>query len=136
MTETNASAPRLNALSIVCDDLQATLAFYRRVGLPIPVAADDAPHVEADLGGFRVMFDPVSTVRGFDPDWTRPQKGSSPMSLAFECPSPAAVDDVVADLAGLGAQIVRPPFDAPWGQRYATVRDPNGNEVDLYAAGA
>ncbi|MGO3326719.1 VOC family protein [Gordonia sp. (in: high G+C Gram-positive bacteria)] len=135
MTQTNAHSPRLNALSIVCDDLQATLAFYRRIGLPIPDAADDAPHVEADLGGFRVMFDPVSTVRGFDPDWTRPREGSSPMSLAFECPSADSVDSIVADLADLGARVVRPPFDAPWGQRYATVRDPNGNEVDVYAAG-
>ena len=26
------------------------------------------------------------------------------------------------------------PFDAFWGQRYATVRDPDGNAVDLFAA--
>ena len=26
------------------------------------------------------------------------------------------------------------PFDAPWGQRYAMVRDPDGNGVDLFAA--
>ena len=26
------------------------------------------------------------------------------------------------------------PFDAFWGQRYATVKDPNGNGVDFYAA--
>lgn len=25
------------------------------------------------------------------------------------------------------------PFDAPWGQRYATVLDPDGNGVDLFA---
>ena len=25
------------------------------------------------------------------------------------------------------------PFDAFWGQRYATVLDPDGNGVDLYA---
>ena len=25
------------------------------------------------------------------------------------------------------------PFDAPWGMRYATVTDPAGNGVDLYA---
>lgn len=133
MSETNRPSARLNAVSIVCDDLQATLEFYRRLGLPVPEVADDAPHVEADLGGFRVLFDPVSTVQGFAPDWSRPSSGSSAMSLAFECPSPAAVDEVVAELSGVGAQVVRAPFDAPWGQRYATVNDPNGNEVDLYA---
>jgi len=25
------------------------------------------------------------------------------------------------------------PYDAPWGQRYATVLDPDGNMVDLFA---
>ncbi|MEV6891742.1 hypothetical protein [Kribbella sp. NPDC051137] len=25
------------------------------------------------------------------------------------------------------------PYDAPWGMRYATVADPSGNGVDLYA---
>jgi uncharacterized glyoxalase superfamily protein PhnB len=25
------------------------------------------------------------------------------------------------------------PYDAPWGQRYATVLDPDGNIVDLFA---
>ncbi|WP_420038692.1 VOC family protein [Gordonia sp. MP11Mi] len=134
MAKTNVPAPRLNALSIVCDDLSATLDFYRALGLAVPDSAADAPHVEVDLGGFRIMFDPLSTIRSFDPDWTRPQSGSSPMSLAFECPSAAAVDDAVAHVSGLGARVVRPPFDAPWGQRYATVRDPNGNEIDVYAA--
>ncbi|GEE01217.1 glyoxalase [Gordonia spumicola] len=127
------SAPRLNAVGIVCDDLQTTLAFYRLLGLDIPTVPDDAPHVEADVGGFRVMFDPVSTVYSFDPDWVRPPAGSSAMSLAFECASPADVDAVVGQLAGVGGQVVREPFDAAWGQRYATVRDPNGNEVDVYA---
>jgi len=26
-----------------------------------------------------------------------------------------------------------PPYDAPWGMRYATVADPDGNWVDLFA---
>jgi len=26
------------------------------------------------------------------------------------------------------------PWDAFWGQRYATLRDPDGNGVDLFAA--
>jgi uncharacterized glyoxalase superfamily protein PhnB len=28
---------------------------------------------------------------------------------------------------------LRSPFDAFWGQRYATVLDPDGNTVDLFA---
>lgn len=38
--------------------------------------------------------------------------------------------DAVA-LAGFHSHVA--PFDAPWGQRYATVLDPDGNHVDLFA---
>jgi uncharacterized glyoxalase superfamily protein PhnB len=29
--------------------------------------------------------------------------------------------------------VVTAPYDAPWGQRYATVADPDGYRVDLFA---
>ncbi len=41
------------------------------------------------------------------------------------------------DLIGLvadGYENHLDPFDAFWGQRYASVRDPDGNAVDLFAA--
>ncbi|NKU98443.1 hypothetical protein GS889_13810 [Rhodococcus hoagii] len=43
------------------------------------------------------------------------------------------VDAVWSRLAEAGHGEVE-PFDAPWGQRYATVTDPDGNGVDLFAA--
>jgi uncharacterized glyoxalase superfamily protein PhnB len=33
-----------------------------------------------------------------------------------------------------GYQRHKEPWDAPWGQRYATLHDPDGNGVDLCAA--
>ena len=39
-----------------------------------------------------------------------------------------------AELTAAGHRSALAPFDAPWGQRYATVLDPDGNSVDLYAA--
>ena len=44
----------------------------------------------------------------------------------------AAVDQLYAqlDAEGYGR---RPPWDAVWGQRYASVLDPDGTQVDLYA---
>jgi uncharacterized glyoxalase superfamily protein PhnB len=46
--------------------------------------------------------------------------------------SPAEVDEVVARVAEAGHTVVHQPFDAPWGQRYATVADPDGYRVDLF----
>ena len=47
------------------------------------------------------------------------------------------VDDVDASFARLragGAEVVRQPHDEPWGERVASVRDPDGNLVHIGAA--
>ena len=123
MTSTPGPAPRLNALSIVVADMGATLAFYRRLGLDIPDGADTEMHAEALAGDLRLLFDTRAVVESF-----------TPVALAFECATPAAVDAWHADLVGAGYTSLHDPFDAVWGQRYAVIADPDGNPVDLYAA--
>jgi catechol 2,3-dioxygenase-like lactoylglutathione lyase family enzyme len=126
--------PRLDAIGLVVADMAASLAFYRRLGLDIPAEADSAPHAEATLpSGLRVLWDTEETVRSFDPGWTRPAGGGERLGLAFLCDSPAEVDSVYAELIEAGYQGHRRPWDAFWGQRYASVDDPDGNTVDLYA---
>ena len=46
------------------------------------------------------------------------------------------VDDVVATLEGHGVPVLRVPADMPWGERMATVLDPDGNPVSLANAPA
>ncbi|MET4100575.1 catechol 2,3-dioxygenase-like lactoylglutathione lyase family enzyme [Agrococcus sp. UYP10] len=122
-----------DAVGMVAVDLPATLAFYRELGLDIPADADRAPHAEATLpGGLRLMWDTEAMIRSFVPDYER-EPGQS-HTLAARCDSPAEVDEVVARLAALGHRLIREPWDAPWGQRYATVADPDGYGVDLYAS--
>ena len=124
-----------SAIGLVASDLPRTLAFYRAIGLDIPPEADDEPHVEVVLaGGFRLLFDPESTITSFDPDWTRGPAGSPGASLAFECETPAEVDATYAAMTAAGFEGHLEPWDAFWGQRYATLRDPDGNGVDLFAA--
>lgn len=126
-------APSLNLIGLVAADMGRSLAFYRRLGLDIPAAADTEPHVEVTLpGGLRLAWDTVDTIRSFDPDWT-PPTGGARVNLAFACVSPAEVDRVYADLVEAGYAGHRPPWDAFWGQRYAIVLDPDGNSVDLFA---
>jgi uncharacterized glyoxalase superfamily protein PhnB len=43
------------------------------------------------------------------------------------------VDKLFAELVAGGAIAHRQPWDAFWGQRYATLRDPDGYGVDLFA---
>jgi uncharacterized glyoxalase superfamily protein PhnB len=126
--------PRLTVVELVVADMAASLAFYRRLGLDIPSPADTEPHVEVDLGGgHRLAFDTVDTVRSFAPSWT-PPTGGHRSALAFACDSPAEVDATYASLVDGGYHGELPPWDAFWGQRYATVHDPDGGSVDLFAA--
>lgn len=123
--------PSFDAFGLVVSDMAASIAFYRKLGVELP----DEPegHVEGELpGGIRMMFDTVEVVRSFS-DWA-PPAGGHRIALAFACDSPADVDSTHAALVADGAPSHVGPFDAPWGQRYATVLDPDGNPVDLFAA--
>lgn len=124
--------PSLDAIGLVCDDLAATLAFYRTLGLDLPDVGEG--HVETTTaGGLRVMFDAVEVVQSFS-EWSPPTGGGRRVALAFLCDSPAEVDRIHDGLVADGSPSHVAPFDAPWGQRYATVIDPDGNPVDLFAA--
>jgi catechol 2,3-dioxygenase-like lactoylglutathione lyase family enzyme len=125
---------RFEVIGIVVADMARALAFYRKLGLDVPADADDQPHVETQVrGGVRIAWDTVETIRSFDPDFTPPSGGHG-LGLAFACDSPAEVDSVYATLTDAGYEGHLAPWDAFWGQRYATVRDPDGNSVDLFAA--
>jgi catechol 2,3-dioxygenase-like lactoylglutathione lyase family enzyme len=125
-----------SVVGLVVSDMATTLAFYRRLGLGIPAAADTEPHVEVELpGGLKLAFDTEATIRSFHPDWTPPKDGGR-VGLAFAVPDPAGVDALHAELVGAGHRSELAPFDAFWGQRYATVLDPDGTGVDLFATSA
>ena len=123
---------RLDLVGIVTGDMAASLGFYRRLGLRVPEGSEGEPHVEASTpGGLRVAWDTADLIGQIYPDYTAPSGGHR-LSLAFLCPSPAAVDEKYAELAALGHGH-REPWDAFWGQRYAVLMDPDGNHVDLFA---
>ena len=101
--------------------MAAALAFYRRLGLDIPAEADSEPHVDADLGGFRLMFD---TARRSGPSRLDPALGRARDGARVRG-SPAEVDATYAELTGAGADGHLEPWDAYWGMRYAVVHDPD-----------
>ena len=129
---TNSPTPRCDAIGIVVADMSRSLDFYGRLGLEAPAGSAGAPHVEIPLsGGMRLLLDTRETILSFDPGWSPPT--GSGMSLAFACADPATVDKHYQALIDAGYEGHLEPWDAFWGQRYASVRDPDGNGVDLYA---
>ncbi len=121
---------RLDAIGIVCADIAKSMRFYRLLGLDFPDSAED--HIEATApNGMRVMLDKLELIKQLDPDWVQPV--GRPIGLAFLCGSPKEVDETYAKVTKAGFRGKTPPFDAFWSQRYATVFDPDGNGVDLFA---
>ena len=124
---------RFDAFGIIVEDMAAALDFYRLFGLEFPEGAEHEGHVETTLdGGIRLMLDTVEVVRSFS-EW-EPPTGGHRIGLAFLCDSPAEVDARHAAVVAAGHRSHLDPFDAFWGQRYASVFDPDGNNVDLFAA--
>jgi uncharacterized glyoxalase superfamily protein PhnB len=106
-----------------------TRAFYGLLGIEFPEGND---HVEATMpNGLRLMLDTEEVIRSFKPDWTRVT--GNQVALAFACGSPAEVDELYAQVVADGFEGEKEPWDAFWGHRYAQLRDPDGNLVDLFA---
>ncbi len=126
---------KFDAIGVTVSDLDAALEFYRRLGLEVTFPPGDGGHAELGLpGGLRLMLDTDELRASIDPSWEPPGRDAPRRStLAFRCDSAADVDHRYADLTGAGYEGKLAPWDAFWGQRYAVVRDPDGNDVDLFA---
>ncbi|NBM20167.1 VOC family protein [Streptomyces sp. GC420] len=125
---------RFDLIGLIVSDMAASLAFYRRLGLDIPAGAEEQPHVETTLpGGLRIAWDTEETIRSFHTGWEPARAGGGRIGLAFRCADAGAVDRLYEELVAAGHHGELKPWDAFWGQRYAVVRDPDGNGVDLFA---
>jgi catechol 2,3-dioxygenase-like lactoylglutathione lyase family enzyme len=123
---------QLNAIGIVVSEMERSIRFYRLLGLDVPETPDEG-HVDTFLpNGVRFMLDGEDVVKSFRPDWTRAT--GNQVALAFECSSPAEVDELYARVVDAGFTGEKEPWDAFWGQRYAQLADPDGVPVDLFAA--
>jgi catechol 2,3-dioxygenase-like lactoylglutathione lyase family enzyme len=126
-------AARMDMIGIVVEDMGRALAFYRELGLEIPDDAEEKGHVEATLpGGIRIAWDTSAEIRSFDPEWKAASGGAGRIGFAFLVESPAEVDETYGRLTSLGHPGTREPWDAFWGQRYASVEDPDGNGIDVF----
>ena len=123
-----------DVVGIAVADMSRSLEFYRALGLDLPPGADTSPHVEVVLpSGVRIAWDTPEVMSAFDPDWSLPTGEGHSLSLAFGCSDAAEVDATYAAMTSAGFVGHLSPWDADWGQRYASLRDPDGNAVDLFA---
>jgi catechol 2,3-dioxygenase-like lactoylglutathione lyase family enzyme len=127
------AAPVLGQLNVVARDFDATIAFYRRLGVPLAEhgPAGGVRHAEATLAnGFVLELDDLNLARTYNAAWRRPG-GSSRALIGFSVGTRRAVDARYAELVAAGYEGRQPPYDAFWGARYAVVADPDGNDVGI-----
>jgi uncharacterized glyoxalase superfamily protein PhnB len=125
-------AIRPDMIGIVVHDMNRALAFYRLLGLDIPKPEKDEPFVEViTANGYRISWNTVSMIQSIDPTWVEP--AGHRMELAFKCDAPAEVDATYKRIVSAGHAGHKEPWDAFWGQRYAVVKDPDGNHISLFA---
>jgi catechol 2,3-dioxygenase-like lactoylglutathione lyase family enzyme len=129
--------PVLDQLNLVVRDMQATLAFYRRLGLDIPDravwrTASGPHHVEVVMpNGVHLEFDSIELAQRYNSGWRAPADGGSRSVIGFSVPSRDAVDTRYAELTAAGYSGRQPPYDTFWGARYAIIEDPDGNHVGI-----
>jgi catechol 2,3-dioxygenase-like lactoylglutathione lyase family enzyme len=122
-------APILDQINLVVSDMEASVRFYRRLGVTIP---DTAPEFQAhhrsaqQPSGIDFDIDSVEFARHWDKGWR-----SGAAVIGFKVASREEVDVIYADLTSAGYVGQQTPYDAFWGARYAIVEDPDGNPVGL-----
>ena len=120
-------------IGITVRDMTASLRFYRLLGLTIPTGVETQPHVDyITPNGYRIAWDTEEMMKSLYPDWVQPV--GQRITLAFKCDTPTEVDELYQRIVQGGYRGYKEPWDAPWGQRYSVVVDPDGNHVDLFAA--
>ena len=121
----------LDAIGIVSRDMKRSITFYGMLGLELQEVGG-ADHWEGMTeSGVRIMLDSVELVKKLDPDWVEPEGVG--IVLCFKQASPADVDKTYDRIIQANFKGKKSPWDAFWGQRYASVQDPDGNQVDLFA---
>ncbi len=123
---------QLAMVGLVVGDMKRSLEFYRRLGLDIPVDADEKRFVMHRMpSGVTIFFDTVF-FPGNDPERRPAPRGSYNIALEFYAGTRAAVDGLFDELTGLGYVGRKAPWksDGPYA---AIVEDPDGNPILITA---
>jgi len=121
----------LDAIGIVSGDIQKSINFYEALGISLAEAGGPGHYEGVTPSGVRLMLDSVDLMKKINPDWE--VSGGSGVILCFKQESAGKVDELFKNIINAGFEKVKDPWDAFWGQRYASVKDPDGNQIDLFA---
>ena len=124
--------PSLSSVYIFVRDMDASIAFYRSLGVEWETFMDGAfARAKMPDGSAGLELGTAALTRRYDAEWREPS-GPGTNTLNFNLPSAADVDALYGRMVAAGHRAHLAPFDAFWGSRFAILDDPDGNVVGLH----
>lgn len=126
--------------SILSGNVDASIAFYRRLGVDITDpqiwrTATGAHHVtaiESRAGEAASLdLDSAAFAQMWNKGWAGRKDLAGRVVVGFSVSSRQEVDRLHGEMTAAGHRGLQAPFDAFWGARYAIVEDPDGIAVGL-----
>ncbi len=122
---------QLSMVVLEVSDLEASVRFYRRLGLDLPDAVAGRPVVAHRMGSGVTLLITTAFASVYDPTWAPPTAGAGySQMLEFFVGEDAVVDSTWADLVAAGYRGRMAPTQTA-GPYAALVEDPDGNVVLL-----
>lgn len=122
-------------VNIIVADLERSRAFYEMLGMAFRSrnrhGEGPAEAWVSTNTGVTVVLHSTAFASWWDETAPQPSAGGPQVDLEVE--SAERLDEMIAGVRAVGATIVKPPTDMPWGQRFAIVHDPDGHHVGLKA---
>lgn len=116
MSAEESALEQISAVTLFTADMARAVAFYDALGFPLAHGGTDA-----DFTSFRVGPGFVNLARG------RPPAALWGRTIIHV----ADVDAMYRRVRAAGFATETEPADAPWGERYFHVRDPDGHELSF-----
>jgi catechol 2,3-dioxygenase-like lactoylglutathione lyase family enzyme len=108
----------ISAVTLATHDMARAVRFYRLLGLPLVHGSEDAAFTSFRIGPGFLNLIAQPTERGWS-WWGR--------VIFYE----RDVDALHARLVAAGYRPEAPPRDAPWGERFFHLTDPDGHELSF-----
>ncbi|WP_051376905.1 VOC family protein [Burkholderia sp. WSM2232] len=107
----------LSAITLATSDMRQAVGFYRALGFPLQFGGEDAAFTSFAFGGtfLNLIADPRAPVNW----WGR--------VIVYV----SDVDAIYRKALATGLTPSLEPSDAPWGERYFHITDPDGHEISF-----
>ena len=125
------SIRNIDYVVLLCEDMARARQFYLDV-MKFRIERETPRWVSFHVGSGLLCLRP-RTLDGVFQDGPGAPPGSASVQLAFRV-APPEIDEIQAELAAAGVDLLGPPRDIPaWGHRALFFRDPDGNVIEIYA---